>query len=214
MHESGGIMLFLQVALLGSSNAYAMEVSDIIKKVEETYKDVQSIEADFTQTTANPALPEPFKQGGHLYMMKPQQIRWDFLTPMVQSYYSDGKSITVWNEINNQVLISSQMGQANELVSLLTDLSKLSDKYTLALQKEEEKAYFIGVTPKEKQQFDSMEISIRKDSWILERIFVKGEMTGEITLDFSNVQLNTISDAAVFTFTPPEGAEIIKTEGF
>ena len=207
-------MLFFQMVFLGLPTVHAMEVDDIIKKVEETYKDVQSIEADFTQITANPALPEPMKQGGHLYMMKPKLIRWDFLTPMVQSYYSDGESITVWNEINNQVLISSQMGQANELVDVLTDLSKLSDKYTLVLEKEEDKSYSIGVKPKEKQQFDSMSLSINKETWVLERIFVKGELTGEITLLFADVKLNTISDPSVFAFTPPKGAEIIKTEGF
>ncbi|MEC7983893.1 MAG: outer-membrane lipoprotein carrier protein LolA, partial [Myxococcota bacterium] len=134
--------------------------------------------------------------------------------PTVQSYYSDGQSITVWNEMNNQVLISNQMGQANELVDILTDLSKLSEKYALTLQKEDEKAYSISVTPKVKQQFDSMEIAINKKSWVLEQIFVKGEMTGEITLQFSNVQLNTITEASVFSFTPPEGAEVIQTEGF
>ena len=158
-------MRFLQFALWAMPNANAMEVDESIRKVENTYKDVKSIEADFKQITTSPALPQPMQQDGHLYMMKPQLIRWDFLTPTVQSYYSDGQSITVWNEMN-------------------------------------------------KQQFDSMEIAINKKSWVLEQIFVKGEMTGEITLQFSNVQLNTITESSVFSFTPPEGAEVIQTEGF
>ena len=59
-----------------------------------------------------------------------------------------------------------------------------------------------------------MSLSINKETWVLERIFVKGELTGEITLLFADVKLNTISDPSVFAFTPPKGAEIIKTEGF
>ena len=58
-----------------------------------------------------------------------------------------------------------------------------------------------------------MELSINKTSWVLESIFVSGEMTGEITLNFANVKLDTISDVSTFTFEPPKGAEIIKAEG-
>ena len=215
-------MLFLYCTFLGQAAAEAVSVDAIIKKIEKTYKDVESIEADFTQITSNAALPEPMEQTGHLYMMKPQFVRWDFQTPMVQSYYSDGKSITVWNELNNQVLISNQMGQANELIEVLTDLSKLSAKYDLRLKEETEKAYSIAVQPKKEAEnqnaaseklFDTMELSIDKSSYLLESIWVQGELSGEIRLSFGNVQLNTISDASVFNFKPPEGAEVIKTEG-
>ena len=64
-------------------------------------------------------------------MMRPKLVRWDFLVPMVQSYYTDGEKVTVWNELNNQVLITKNMGDADEAFDVLTDFSSITKKYNI-----------------------------------------------------------------------------------
>ena len=101
-------MLFLA---LGSVGFAQTDIKQLLKSMEDKHKEVQSFQADFVQTTKNDAFPEPVVQTGHMYAKKPKHVRWDFLKPMVQSYYTDGETITIWNELQNQVLISSALSK-------------------------------------------------------------------------------------------------------
>ena len=109
--------------LLSSFATAQTDVNLLLEQIEQKNKDLISLEADFVQITTNEAFPEPIEQSGHMYAMRPKFLRWDFQVPMAQSYYTDGKTITVWNELNNQVLISDNMGDANEAFDVLTDFS-------------------------------------------------------------------------------------------
>ena len=80
---------------------------ELLASIEAHYKSVQSIQAHFTQTTQNDAFPDPITQSGLFYWMAPTSVRWSIHTPMEQSYYSDGKNIKVWNEISQQLIIST-----------------------------------------------------------------------------------------------------------
>ena len=117
--------------LMATSGFAQTDVNLILEKIQKRNKDLSSLEADFIQVTTNEAFPEPIEQSGHLFAMRPKFLRWDFQVPMVQSYYTDGKSITVWNEQNNQVLISEEMSDANEAFDVLTDFSNAQKKYNI-----------------------------------------------------------------------------------
>jgi outer membrane lipoprotein-sorting protein len=186
------------------------DINALLEKIQKKHNDITSFEADFIQITTNDAFPDPLEQSGHLFAMRPKMIRWDFMVPMVQSYYTDGASITVWNEQNNQVLISNDMGDANDAFDVLTDFSSIQKKYNLTIKEETEKAYTFSVLPKEDQQFEKLEITMNKEElWITEFV-VKSKETGTVQLNFSNIKRNSITDKGVFSFVPPDGAEIIR----
>ena len=197
-------------------NPFAVAQTDInllLEQIEQKNKELRSLEADFVQITTNEAFPEPIEQSGHLYAMKPKFLRWDFQVPMVQSYYTDGKTITVWNELNNQVLISDNMGEANEAFDVLTDFSNAQKKYKISIKNESDTAYLLTVTPKEDAAFEQLEITMdKKELWITDFV-VNGKETGTVSLTFSNIKRNSVTDSAIFSFTVPEGAEVIRAEG-
>jgi chaperone LolA len=192
-------------------NIYAQtDVDALLVEIQNKNKELRSLEADFVQITSNDAFPEPLEQSGHLFAMRPKMIRWDFTVPMVQSYFTDGTSITVWNEQNNQVMISNEMGDANEAFDILTDFSSIQNKYDLTIKEETDTAYTFSVLPKERKQFDKLEITMNKaELWITDFV-VESQDTGTVRLKFSNIQRNSITDKGVFSFVPPEGAEIIR----
>ena len=199
--------------LLSSFATAQTDVNLLLEQIEQKNKDLISLEADFVQITTNEAFPEPIEQSGHMYAMRPKFLRWDFQVPMVQSYYTDGKTITVWNELNNQVLISDNMGDANEAFDVLTDFSTAQKKYNITVKKETETTYFLSVTPKETTAFEQLEITMdKKELWITNFV-VEGKETGTVSLSFTNIQRNSITNAGLFSFIPPEGAEIIRAEG-
>jgi len=188
------------------------DVNVLLNEISEKHKDMQSLEADFTQITKSDAFPEPIEQSGRLYAMRPKLIRWDFQTPMVQSYYTDGKSITLWNEMNNQVLISSNMSEANEAFDVLTDFSSISKKYNVKIKEESAEGYVLSVLPKPEQQFQKLEITMSKAELWITKFVVESEDAGTVELSFSNIKRNSLQDQSMFQFVPPEGAEIIRAQ--
>jgi outer membrane lipoprotein carrier protein len=196
--------------LMATSGFAQTDVNLILEKIQKRNKDLSSLEADFIQVTTNEAFPEPIEQSGHLFAMRPKFLRWDFQVPMVQSYYTDGKSITVWNEQNNQVLISEEMSDANEAFDVLTDFSNAQKKYNITMKEESELSYVFSVIPKEATAFEKLEITMdKKELWITNFV-VESTETGRVSLSFSNIQRNGVTDTGLFSFVPPEGAEVIR----
>jgi len=196
--------------LLSSFAMAQTDVNLLLKQIEEKNKDLLSLEADFVQVTTNEAFPEPIEQSGHLYAMKPKFLRWDFQVPMVQSYYTDGNTITVWNEQNNQALISDNMNDANEAFDVLTDFSNAQKKYNIVIKKESETDYLLSVTPKEGTTFEQLEVTMDKKELLITNLVVNSKETGTVSLSFSNVKRNSVTDKSLFSFVPPEGAEVIR----
>ena len=196
--------------LLSSFAVAETDVNLLLKQIEQKNKDLISLEADFVQVTTNEAFPEPIEQSGHLYAMRPKFLRWDFQVPMVQSYYTDGNTITVWNEQNNQVLISDNMGDANEAFDVLTDFSSAQKKYTIAIKKENETDYLLSVTPKEGTAFEQLEVTMDKKELLITNLVVNSKETGTVSLSFSNIKRNSVTDKGLFSFVPPQGAEVIR----
>ena len=196
--------------LLSSFAVAETDVNLLLKQIEQKNKDLISLEADFVQVTTNEAFPEPIEQSGHLYAMRPKFLRWDFQVPMVQSYYTDGNTITVWNELNNQALISDNMGDANEAFDVLTDFSSAQKKYTIAIKKENETDYLLSVTPKEGTAFEQLEVTMDKKELLITNLVVNSKETGTVSLSFSNIKRNSVTDKGLFSFVPPQGAEVIR----
>ncbi|MAA79896.1 MAG: hypothetical protein CL916_11620 [Deltaproteobacteria bacterium] len=199
------------LCILLSSFAIAQtDVNLLLEQIEQKNKDLLSLEADFVQVTTNEAFPEPIEQSGHLYAMRPKFLRWDFQIPMVQSYYTDGNTITVWNEQNNQALISDNMNDANDAFDVLTDFSNAQKKYTISIKKESETDYLLSVTPKEGMAFEQLEVTMDKTELLITKLVVNSKDTGTVSLSFSNVKRNSVTDKGLFSFVPPEGAEVIR----
>lgn len=199
--------------LIGSIGYTQTDINALLDQIQKKHIDIQSLEADFIQITTNDAFPQPIEQSGHLFAMRPKMLRWDFQVPMVQSYYTDGTSITVWNEQNNQVLITDQMGDANQAFDLLTDFAGEREKYNIQIKSESAKEYVFSVLPKTASNgisFEQLEVTMNKSQLWITEFLVRSQETGMIQLKFSNIKQNSITDKGVFSFEPPAGAEIIR----
>ena len=191
-----------------SSFGNATDVKDVIQKIETRYKDVTSLQANFIQITNNPALQTPIEQNGQLSMMRPHNLRWDF--EGAQSYIHNGETIWMWNPMMNQVIITKSKGQKDQITSLLTDLSKLEDKYTISLKEETTEAFHLQIKPKtDDQPFDSLQLYVSKTDYVLNKLSYAGENTGTVEISFSDVKLNQELKSEMFNFTPPKDAEVI-----
>ena len=128
---------------------------------------------------------------------------------MVQSYYTDGTTITTWDELNNQVLISNATQNGDNIFEVLTDFTAVSEKYSLSIKEERKDAYVFSVAPTEKLPFDKLELTLTKENLFVSQIYYSDKQTGTVQVDFSNISLNKALEDDVFNFKTPEGAQVM-----
>lgn len=196
-------MLF---TLLSFNLAHADNLDQYLGEIEKKYKDVTAIQANFKQETSNEFLPAPFVQEGQLSIQKPSNLHWEFQSPMEQHYYADAEKITVWTPSQNQALISSNQEQSEQLTSILTDISRMKEKFNIQLVDEkDEKLHF---SLKSEKIDGKIQLWFSQKEYVLQEVLVE---TAQATtkLSFAETKLNPKFDKDEFVFQPKADTDII-----
>src|SRR5437762_709587 len=78
------------------------DFNDLIDGVQRSFAKMTDFEADFIQKDQNP-LNRNRQATGHLYLMRPRKMRWDYTTPEEQHFISDGKTVYFYVPSDHQV---------------------------------------------------------------------------------------------------------------
>ena len=194
----------------------AVTTQEVVSAVESTYKDVQSLQGSFVQVTRNEF--GETRQQGSVQLKRPRKMRWDFTQPVASSFITDGSKLWVWAPADNQVIVTEDLSGAasgSDMSQFLTDLSKLGELFNVeqAAQTEGASSYTLQLTPKTDTNFKSLQIQVSHEDYTLQRVVMVDAFDAVVELDFSAVTINPEIPDARFSFTAPEGATVIKTDG-
>jgi outer membrane lipoprotein carrier protein len=180
---------------------------DVIQNVQSAYKDISDAKASFSQTVKfNKSKAQ--SSSGTLYIKKENKYR---IETGSQTIVTDGSTSWSYTPAKKQVVIDHYKETGNtfspnkylfqypeNFYSDLTGTEKLSgiDVYVLSLK------------PRESGYVKSAKLWVGKDDWMIKKIVI---ITEESTSTYSvkNIQTNTGLSNSKFTFTPPEGTEVI-----
>ena len=213
------VLLSALLALSPAAWADATELSaqEVVTAVEATYKDVTAMSADFVQVTRSD-LGET-RQQGLVQLKRPRMMRWDFAEPAT-SFITDGSQLWVWAAAENQVIVTEDFSAgsgSSDMSQLLTDLSKLSELFDVQQLSQGGEdtgtSYTLELTPKTPTAFKQLQIVVARDGYTLQRVVMVDSFDGVVELDFSQVRLNPEIADNQFTFSIPEGATVIRTDG-
>ena len=184
-----------------------ISAQDIIQNVQAQYKDITDAKASFTQTVKF-SKAKAQTSSGTLYIKKEKKYRIEtgsqtIVTDGSTSWsYSPGKKQVVvdyYKETGNSFSPNKYLFQYPEnFYSDLTGTEKLAgnDVYVLSLK------------PRESGYVKSAKLWVGKDDWIIKKIYI---VTDESTSTYTvkNVQLNVGLSDSKFSFSAPEGTEVI-----
>src|SRR3989339_197931 len=154
---------------------------------------------------------------GTITIKKPDKIMLEYTSPVKQNIISDGKTLWVYFKEQNQVIVQAVSGMENKdniIFQLPKYLKYLKDKYVGSL-KEEEKyeekgAVLLEFVPKkEGEDFTRIKLWVDKEKWLPFSTTVYIGENNSITVRFSNIRTNEMTDDSVFNFKLPEGVEKI-----
>lgn len=180
---------------------------DVIQNVQNAYKDITDAKASFSQTIKfNKSKSQ--SSSGTLYIKKESKYR---IETGSQTIVTDGSTSWSYTPSKKQVVIDYYKETGNtfspnkylfqypeNFYSDLTGTEKMNGK----------DVYVLSLKPRESGYVKSAKLWVGKDDWIIKKIYI---VTDESTSTYSikNIQTNIGVSNSKFTFTPPEGTEVI-----
>ncbi|HEX9756843.1 MAG TPA: outer membrane lipoprotein carrier protein LolA [Nitrospiria bacterium] len=215
-HASNQKMIFpVFLFLFGfTPSAQAVTLEELIAQVQNTYAQLNDLQADFTQETAFEGFSTTHRLDGILYLKKPTKMRWDYRTPSQQQIFLEGEKFTYYIPEHQQVVISSLTQEtAQEIpIHLLASLSTLQRDYTVTWKEEptgEPLSYQLRLHPKRTQETSHVIVAINPKSHFIEKMEVASLNGNRSSFSFSNIKVNQGISDSLFNFSVPKGVEIV-----
>ncbi|NDD00803.1 MAG: outer membrane lipoprotein carrier protein LolA [Betaproteobacteria bacterium] len=218
---------FIAVACLAwvtATLALAQSSADSLEALNQFLKQTHSGRAQFTQVVTSPAkadqAPRRKTSSGTFEFQKPQQFRFAYQKPFVQTMVSDGQSLWLYDADLNQVTVRKQsqlLGQTPAaFVASSGDLKSLQAEFNLKAEPEAEGLQWVKATPKQADgALQSLRVGLKSVAnsttppvlSVLEIVDGLGQTS---RLSFQNFEVNPKLPNDTFQFKTPAGAQVIR----
>lgn len=197
--------------LLVVSAQAAPDISTTLRGVEKRYNSARTLQVFFEQTYDAPRRG-PRTESGELYLRKPGRMRWEYANPKGKLFISDGK--TVWLYLANQNRVERTKVKESEdmrapLAFLLGKVDFNRDFSRFVARQKNGETWITAEPKSDRLMFRQIEFRVGPQFEILE-LNITDQMNAVMTFRFKSEKLNPPLSAALFTFQPPAGAEIVE----
>lgn len=201
------VIVFLMVSLPLTAAAEAIPQLDAFIKNSKTFS------ASFHQRVTSPK-GKIEEASGTVHIARPGRFRWAYAKPYEQLIIGDGRQIWIYDKGLAQVT-RRQQSQAlgKSPAALLAGGNTIENDYTLAeaVSPEGEGIEWLTATPKEGDHtFSRVRMGLKNNT------LLKMELTDTFdnitAIEFSDIKQGTRVNSALFTFTPPDGVDVIPSD--
>ncbi|GFE57277.1 outer membrane lipoprotein carrier protein LolA [Geobacter sp. AOG1] len=214
--------------------ATAAELKDVVDTLEQGYRVLTDLQADFTQRTTIASLKREERGGGELLMKKPSganaMFRFNYSKPK-QQIISNGKTVWYYLPDNKQVMVMEMaaMFQGGNGVALnyLTGMGSVSRDFTISFAgdgRDKKGNYVLDLVPKKPSQaLARLQLTIAAtavDRFLVDHkpevpfpilaSVVYDQLGNKTAIDYTRVKVNRGIGGNRFTFKVPDGVEIIR----
>lgn len=180
---------------------------DVIQNVQNSYRDISDAKASFSQTVKF-GKQKAQSSSGTLFIKKENKYR---IETGSQTIVTDGSTSWSYTPAKKQVVIDYYKETGNTF-SPNKYLFQYPENFYSDLSGTEKMngkdVYVLSLKPRESGYVKSAKLWVGKDDWMIKKIYI---VTDESTLTYSvkNIQTNIGLSNSKFTFSPPEGTEVI-----
>ena len=187
-------------------------LNEIINKIEERY-DVPGFMADFHQQSIVKAMDISDEATGKMYVRRPGKMRWEYLKPEPQLIITNGNRLWVYRPEDNQVMVgqSPAFFGDGKGAGFLADIRVLRKKFhILPAETDDPRTVALKLKPLK----DSIDISqiflyASKSDYEVKRVVTINAYGDETRIDLINSRFDVIPEDTLFTFTIPEGTDVL-----
>ena len=221
--KSRSLLFVLSIAVLSialPAPARAADLASVLSRFDAVQRDLHSLSADFTMTTESSLLSEQIVARGHIYLTKPDAVRWEFSAPeemrfviadnLYTGYYPERKraerrDIQRWREHLFRFL---GLGQASSELEKFYDIS-LDDS------PEEPRTECLLLEPQKKRvrkKMESVRLCVDGQSYLPVRVEYATKVGDRRVIEFHDLAVNPKLSAALYEVELPPDVKV--TNGF
>src|SRR5438105_3138639 len=193
-------------------------LSDIVDGVERSFARMKDLSSDFIQIFED-SLNRKQQESGHLYMMRPRMMRWEYKDPEDKLFVSDGKTVYFYVPADRQVNKEAVKNSFDDRIPLMFLLgqSNLRNEFTrfelLSTKPFFEGSKVIRMFPKRKTDLQEVVMEVDSANYLIRRLLLAHTDGSRSEFIFSGIRTNTGLRASLFDFEVPAGVEVIQGLG-
>jgi outer membrane lipoprotein carrier protein len=208
--------------MMGSAILAQTPNADALNSLSLFLKQTQSGRAQFTQLVTSPAkadqAPRRKTSSGIFEFHRPQQFRFAYQKPFVQTMVSDGQSLWLYDADLNQVTVRKQsqaLGQTPAaFIASTGDLKVLQAEFILSAEPDAEGLQWVKAIPKQTEgAVQTIRVGLKVQGQAIPLLSVLEIVDGlgqTSRLSFQNFEVNVKLTSETFQFKAPVGAQVIR----
>lgn len=191
------------------------DTAEVLAQVRERYTN-RDFTANFSQISVLKAMDITDTATGTLMVSPPGNMRWQYETPDPQLIITNGETLWVHRPDENQVMIGKPpviFGEGKG-AGFLADITELEKNFDVSMldQLADEESVYLKLTPKkENPDLAKVLIEIERATATIRTITTYNAFEDETRIELEDVQFETL-DKDLFTFEPPQGADVVSLD--
>jgi outer membrane lipoprotein carrier protein len=183
-----------------------------MQKLGARLEPLAMLQAQFVQTVSDDKNKVLQTSEGSLAVKRVNRLRWETTSPFSYLIVTDGK--TLWRydrdlEQANRQAFNGELADAPALI-LSGDMVKIRARYDVKWEQGSAGEWFTLVPKAQKPLF--RELKLLFGSAGLAELDLVDNLAQRTEIRFSNVKVNPTLSDALFTFTPPDGVDVVTNE--
>ena len=212
------LLTFAAPSALSAAAPQANGLSDLVEGVERSFAHMKDLSSDFIQIFQDP-LNRKRQESGHLYLMRPRMMRWEYKNPEEKLFVSDGKTVYFYVPADRQVTKEPVKQSFDDRIPLMFLLgqSNLRSEF-IRFELLSTKPFFEGTKvvrmyPKRKTDFEEILMEVDPGDYLIRRLVLAHMDGSRSEFIFSDIRTNTGLRASMFDFKLPQGVEVVQGVG-
>ncbi len=201
-----------QKAGADASSLRPADLDTIVARLQERYDCSRSMQANFDETLSSPGGMTRTRKGT-VYFRKIGRMRWEFAAPSEGTVVSDGKTVYDYEKDLNQVVeLPVNKALKSSATAFLLGLGNIRRDFKVTLPPAPSSDGLTHVILTPKGGGDTMELGLDPKSYDIVNFRLTNQVGGVTELRFSDIRTNVALDDSLFTFTVPEGADVVRPQ--
>jgi outer membrane lipoprotein carrier protein len=204
----------LVIALAPAVDGRALDVNEIVRKVQERYDATRDFTADVTQDMTVASLGKTITSHGTVAFKKPGKMRWELTQNDKQIIVADGNTLWLYQPGERQVLKApfNAAFRSSTPVSFLTGVGRITQDFTATLDGEsaDGKMLYLMLIPRRTDaDVGKLRLSVARDTFDIRGAEIHDPLGNVSRLQFDHVQRNVGLADSQFVFQVPPGVDVI-----
>lgn len=217
--------LFLLILLLGSSlvqaedgspaqagntgPAPAVDAGPARTLLNKFSGDLINLQLQFTQivTAQNGEIQD--QTFGHAALQSPDKLNWVYGGDYPETIVADGRTVWIYDEGLEQVTVKPQSASVSDTpLLILTDISRLDEQFVVTELGDFEEMQLLEMRSRDAEsEFERVLVGL--DAEGIKMMVMEDAYSQRTEIRFTDLVKNADIDPALFSFTPPDGVDVV-----